>query len=97
MVKNLPANTGRCKRCRFDPWIGKLPWRRTWHKSNGWYLCKKGRAPTEKRACKVGGKDWNNIATAKEHEGLLGTTRSWEEKKKDSSQESRESMALPTP
>ena len=20
----------RCKRCRFDPWVGKIPWRRTW-------------------------------------------------------------------
>ena len=28
VVKNLPANTGRCKRNRFDPWVGKIPWRR---------------------------------------------------------------------
>ena len=20
----------RCKRCRFDPWVGKIPWRRKW-------------------------------------------------------------------
>ena len=20
----------RCKRCGFDPWVGKIPWRRTW-------------------------------------------------------------------
>ena len=20
----------RHKRCRFDPWVGKIPWRRTW-------------------------------------------------------------------
>ena len=19
-----------CKRCRFDPWVGKIPWRRKW-------------------------------------------------------------------
>ena len=49
VVKNLPANTGRCKRCRFDPWIGKVPWRRAWHKSNGWYLYKKGREHPERR------------------------------------------------
>ena len=30
VVKNLPANAGRCKRCGFDPWVGKIPWRRTW-------------------------------------------------------------------
>ena len=28
MVKNLPANAGRHKRCRFSPWVGKIPWRR---------------------------------------------------------------------
>jgi len=21
----------RCKRCGFDPWVGKIPWRRKWH------------------------------------------------------------------
>ena len=26
VVKNLPANT----RCRFDPWVRKMPWRRAW-------------------------------------------------------------------
>ena len=37
MVKNPPINgkepaykCRRHKRCRFDPWIGKIPWRRTW-------------------------------------------------------------------
>ena len=30
MVKNPPANAGRCKVCRFDPWAGKIPWRRAW-------------------------------------------------------------------
>ena len=23
----------QCKRHRFDPWVGKLPWRRKWHPS----------------------------------------------------------------
>ena len=27
MVKNLPANTGDM-RCKFDPWVGKILWRR---------------------------------------------------------------------
>jgi len=26
VVKNQPA--GRYKKCRFDPWVGKIPWRR---------------------------------------------------------------------
>ena len=28
MVKNLPANAG--ERHGFDPWVGKIPWRRSW-------------------------------------------------------------------
>ena len=30
VVKNPPAREGRCKRCGFDPWVGKIPWRRAW-------------------------------------------------------------------
>ena len=29
-VKNLPANAEDGKRRRFDPWVGKIPWRRAW-------------------------------------------------------------------
>ena len=29
VVKNLLANAGD-KRCRFDSWVGKIPWRREW-------------------------------------------------------------------
>ena len=29
VVKNLPANAGDM-RCTFDPWVGKIPWRRAW-------------------------------------------------------------------
>ena len=29
VVKNLPPNAGDTKD-RFDPWIGKIPWRRKW-------------------------------------------------------------------
>ena len=28
MVKNLPANPGRCRRHRFSPWVRKTLWRR---------------------------------------------------------------------
>ena len=30
VVKNPPASVGRRKRHRFDPWVGKIPWRRAW-------------------------------------------------------------------
>ena len=29
VVKNLSADTGN-RRHRFDPWVGKIPWRRAW-------------------------------------------------------------------
>ena len=28
VVKNLPTNACRCERPGFDPWVGKIPWRR---------------------------------------------------------------------
>ena len=31
MVKNPSASAGDVrKRCRFHPWVGKIPWRRKW-------------------------------------------------------------------
>ena len=30
VVKNPPANAGRCKRRGFHPWVGKVLWRRAW-------------------------------------------------------------------
>ena len=30
VVKNPPANANRHRRWGFDPWVGKIPWRRKW-------------------------------------------------------------------
>jgi len=31
VVENLPANAGDSRdACGFDPWVGKIPWRRKW-------------------------------------------------------------------
>ena len=30
VVKNLPASAGRCKRHGFNPWVGKIFWRKKW-------------------------------------------------------------------
>ena len=30
LVVKLPANAGRLKRYWFDPWVGRIPWRRAW-------------------------------------------------------------------
>ena len=32
-VKNLPADAEDIKRRSFDPWVGKIPWRRAWKPS----------------------------------------------------------------
>ena len=30
LVVKKPANAGYIKRCRFNPWVRKMPWRRKW-------------------------------------------------------------------
>ena len=41
VVKNPPANArNSCKRCRFDPRMGKMPWRRKWHSTPEFLLGK---------------------------------------------------------
>ena len=30
VIKNPSAKCRQCKRCRFDPWARKIPWRRAW-------------------------------------------------------------------
>ena len=30
LVKNPPANAGNVNRLVFNPWVGKIPWRRAW-------------------------------------------------------------------
>ena len=30
VVKNPLANAGEKKRCEFDLWVGKIPWKRAW-------------------------------------------------------------------
>ena len=30
MVKNPSANAGDVRDARFNPWVGKIPWRRDW-------------------------------------------------------------------
>ena len=33
-VKEPACQCRRCKRCRFKPWVGKIPWRRKWWPSS---------------------------------------------------------------
>ena len=38
MVKNPPAIAGDRKRYRFNPWVGKIPWRRKWQPTPVFFL-----------------------------------------------------------
>ena len=46
VVKNLLANAEDRKRCKFNPWVGKIPWRR--HHNPLWYSCLEN--PTDRGA-----------------------------------------------
>ena len=37
VVKNPPAGAGDV-RCWFDPWVGKVPWRRAWQPTPVFFL-----------------------------------------------------------
>jgi len=36
--KKIPLKCWRHRRCRFDPWVGKIPWRRAWPPSTPVFL-----------------------------------------------------------
>ena len=38
LVKLFACQCGRCRRCGFEPWVGKIPWRRKWQPSQYSYL-----------------------------------------------------------
>ena len=39
VVKSLPANAVDLReRCRFNPWVGKIPWRRAWQLTPEFFL-----------------------------------------------------------
>ena len=33
VLKNSLASTGRLKKCGFNPWVWKIPWRRPWQRT----------------------------------------------------------------
>ena len=35
VVKNEPAKKEICRRLGFDPWVGKMPWKRKWQPAPG--------------------------------------------------------------
>ena len=56
VVKNLPANAGDVRDWGFDPWVGKMPWRRKW-KPTSVFL--PGKSPwTEEPGRSIGSQSW---------------------------------------
>ena len=61
----------RCKRCQFDSWVGKIPWRRAWQptpifmfrESHG-QRSLEGYSPWNHRV----GQDWSDLAHARAHQ-----------------------------
>ena len=65
MVKNSPNNAGD-KRCRFDPWFRKIPWRKAWQPT-AVFLPGESHGQKCLRGYKLIGlprvrHDWNNLA-----------------------------------
>ena len=38
VVKNPPAKAGDGRKCRFDPWVGKIAWKRKWPPTPAFFL-----------------------------------------------------------
>ena len=62
--KEPACHCRRCKRCRFDPWVRKIPWRRAWqptpvflpgesHGQGAWRATAHGVAESQPRLCQM--------------------------------------------
>ena len=55
----------RCERCRFDPWVGKIPWRRAWQ-STPVFLPRESHGQRSGRLWSIGSQrvrhDWSDLA-----------------------------------
>ena len=72
----------RCKRCGFDPWVGKTPWRRAWQPTPVFLPGKSPWTGEQGRLQTIGsqrvGHDWNDLAR------MHTTSHPWEILKKTS-------------
>ena len=66
VVKNPPANADRCKRSRFDPWIGKIPWRRAQQPTPG-FLPGKSHGQRSLAGCSPQGHTESDMIEEAEH------------------------------
>ena len=59
--KEPACQCSRCKRCRFNPWVGKIPWRRA-RKLSWWILCIEEPGSLRSIGFQKVGHNWNNLA-----------------------------------
>ena len=65
VVKNLTANVGDYQRPRFNPWVGKMPWRRAWQPTPVFLPGESHRQRSLEGyspQCHRVGHNWNNLA-----------------------------------
>ena len=61
--KEATCQCRRCKRHRFDPWVGKTPWRRTWQPTS---VLLPGESHGQRRLVGCGPWDHKELDTTKE-------------------------------
>ena len=52
VIKNLPASAGDAGDARFDPWVGKISWRRKWQPTPVFFSGESARRATVRRVAK---------------------------------------------
>ena len=50
---NGKESSCQCKRCRFNPWVGKIPWKRKWQHSSQSHVCTRAFTETQARSANV--------------------------------------------
>ena len=68
--KETPSQCRRCKRCGYDPWVGKIPWRRAWQPTPAFLPREShgqrragGLQPTESQRFRHDWSDWTHTHT----------------------------------
>ena len=71
LVKNPPANAGDTRDTGFDPWAGKIPWRRAWQRTPV-FLPRKSHGQRSLAGCSPWGHKELDTEHTHHHQRLLG-------------------------
>ena len=56
--KEPACHCGKPRRCRFHPWVGKIPWRRTWHPTP---VFLPGKSHWQRSLWSIGSQSWTQL------------------------------------